>query len=89
MVQSNQHDYYKVEVYLHDTRLMDAYHLLLGMLDDEGSAEIYRTESTFIADKNQEVTRIKIDLDSHIDIRLIGPDVVRIQLISVEQYCDL
>lgn len=89
MVQSHQHDYYKVEVYLHDTRLMDAYHLLLGMLDDDNSAETYRSKSTFIADTDDKVHRIKIDLDNRIDIRLVGPDVVRVQLISVDHYCSL
>lgn len=89
MVQSNQHDYYKVEVYLHDTRLMDAYHLLLSMIGEEGTIDLFKKSSTFIEDMTGEITRIKINADDEIDIRLLGPDLVRIKMTSVEQYCKL
>lgn len=90
LVQSNQHGYYKSELYLHDTRIMDAYNLLQVMIHgDETAHASFTKQSLFVEDFKGDITQVKIKLDDDIEIRKVGPDLVRIQITSVDQFCKL
>lgn len=90
LIQSNQMGFYKSELYLHDVRIMDAYNLLEVMLgENEVAINSFKKNSLFIEDFKGEITQVKINLEDTITIRKLGPDLIRIAITSVDQYCKL
>lgn len=88
MIQSHQLGFYKSDIYLHDTRIMDVYLLILSMLDDnEEAIQILKSNSVFIEDQKGDINKIKVNLDTPIEIRKLGPDLIRITSISSDHYC--
>ena len=54
---------YAIELTLNDVRLMDAYHLLISMMEDSRSISVFKELTTFIEDANGDLSTIKIDVD--------------------------
>jgi len=80
MIQTRKNDEYKVELYLKDIRVMDAYHLLLTMLDGKKSISSFKDMSTFIED---------IDLDNPVWIRKLKNGDVKVTIKTFNYVCGL
>ncbi len=90
LVKINSGDIYKVEMYLKDIRIMDAYHLLQNMLDDKPRVRTFHNESIFIeANDSAELQRIKVKLDNPVDIRKLTDGTIKISIYSQEYPCQL
>lgn len=89
MVRTQKEDYYKLELYLTEVRLMDAYHLLQSMIDNKARLETYKDESTFIKDRNGELYKVKIKLDNPIELLKLKSGDVKIVIRSENYSCDL
>jgi|GEM_PF-461876 len=90
LVRTNSGDIYKVELYLPTARMMDAYHLLQTMLDDEPQLRTFQNESIFIEQADSDdLRRIKVKLDNPVDIRKLSNGTVKISIHSQEYPCQL
>lgn len=89
LIRSQKNDDYKLELYLNDIRLMDAYHLLQSMIDSRSRLETYKTESTFIEDRNGDLYKVKINLDNPIVLRKLKSGVIKIEIRSDNYLCNL
>jgi len=89
MIQTHKNDEYKVELYLKDIRIMDAYHLLLSMLDGKESISAFKDMSTFIEDRNDELYKITVDIDNPIWIRKLKNGDVKITVKTLNYVCGL
>jgi len=52
LVRTSKEDDYKLELYLNEIRLMDAYHLLQSMIDSRVRLQTFKDETTFIEDRD-------------------------------------
>ena len=89
MVRSHKDDEYKLELYLNDIRLMDAYHLLQSMIDSKDRLETFKDESTFIEDGEGDLSKVKINLDNPVEIRKLKSGNVKIIIRSDNYTCNL
>ena len=90
LVKINSGNIYKIELYLTDIRVMDAYHLLQSMLDGKPSIRTFQNQSVFIeAADSSELQRVKIKLDNPVDIRKLENGTVKISIHSQEYECTL
>ena len=89
LVRSQKEDSYKLELYINDIRLMDAYHLLQNMLDTKLRLETFKSESTFIEDREGDLYKVKIDLDNPVEIRKLKSGDVKITIRSDNYACEL
>lgn len=89
MIQTYKNDEYKVELYLKDIRLMDAYHLLVSMLDGKKSIESFKDMSTFIEDREDELYKITVDLDNPVWIRKLKNGDVKITIKTLNYLCSM
>lgn len=89
LIQTHKNDEYKIELYLKDIRVMDAYHLLLSMLDGKKSIESFKDMSTFIEDRNDELYKISIDIDNPVWIRKLKNGDVKITVKTLNYLCGL
>lgn len=89
LVRSHKNDDYKLELYLNDIRLMDAYHLLQSMIDSRARLETFKDQSTFIEDKDGELYKVKINLDNPIEIRKLGSGDIKVVIRSDNYACSL
>lgn len=78
---------HKLELYLNDVRLMDAYHLLVTMLDDDSSVNTFKENSKFFNDKDGELYKVKIDIDNPITIRKMSNKRVKVSVWSYDYQC--
>jgi len=70
MVKINEDGMYRTEMHLSGLRMMDVYHLLYNMLLDDYEKKVFGEESLFIEDHEGRLSRIKIDLDNPVEIKL-------------------
>jgi len=89
LIQTHKNDEYKIELYLKDIRVMDAYHLLLSMLDGKKSIESFKDMSTFIEDRSDELYKISIDIDNPVWIRKLKNGDVKITVKTLNYLCGL
>jgi len=89
LVLSNKNEEYKLELYLNDIRLMDAYHLLQSMIDSRVRLQTFKDESTFIEDKEGDLYKVKINLDNPIEIRKLKSGDIKIIVRSDNYICSL
>jgi hypothetical protein len=89
MMRSQKNSHYKLELYLTDVRLMDAYHLLQSMIDTKSRLEIFTDETTFIKDLEGDLYKVKINLDNPIEIRKLKSGTVKIVIRSDNYLCSL
>lgn len=90
LVKINSGNIYKIELYLSDIRVMDAYHLLQSMLDGKPSIRTFHNQSVFIeAPDSSELKKVKIKLDNPVEIRQLDNGVVKISIHSQEYPCTL
>lgn len=80
MVRSDFDEYFKMEVYLADVRLMDGYNLLTSMLTSKDEIATFKNKTIFIEDNDGKLKRIKINLDDPIYIDKYQDDKVKISL---------
>ncbi len=89
MTRMNAGNLYKVKLNLKDVRIMDAYHLLKSMLNNKYEIDHFEKSTLFLADEGNELYRIKIQLDSPVDIRYTRDGDVLLTITSQEYECDL
>lgn len=89
LVITNKNSDYKIELYLNDVRLMDAYHLLQSMIDSKSRLETFKDQSTFIEDREGELYKVKIGLDNPVEIRKLKSGDVKIVVRSDNYKCSL
>ena len=89
LVRSQKNDDYKLELYLNEIRLMDAYHLLQTMIDSKVRLETFKDESTFIEDRDGELYKVKVNLDNPIVIRKLKSGDIKIEIRSDNYVCSL
>lgn len=89
MVRSHKNEDFKLELYLNDVRLMDAYHLLQSMIDSRARLQTFKDESTFIEDREGELYKVKIDLDNPIEIRKLKSGDIKIIIRTDNYTCSL
>lgn len=85
----NAGNLYKLRVTLQDVRIMDAYHLLKAMLNNKYEVEHFNKKSIFITSAENELERVKVNLDNHVDIRKNDAGYVVITITSQEYECQL
>jgi len=89
IIKTAKNDEYKIEVFLTDVRLMDAYHLLLTMLDGKKSIESFKNASTFIEDREGELYKIIVDLDSPVRVRKLKNGDIKITIDTINYICGI
>ena len=89
MVRSQKEDSYKLELYLTEVRLMDAYHLLQSMIDTKSRLETFKDESTFIKNREDELYKVKINLDDPVEVIKLPSGDVKIVIRSDDYVCSL
>lgn len=89
MVQSQKNESYKLELFLTEVRLMDAYHLLQSMIDTKSRLETFKRESIFVKNREDELYKVKVNLDHPIEIRKLKTGGVKITIRSEEYVCSL
>lgn len=89
MIKTLRNDEYKVELYLSDIRLMDAYHLLQSMIDGKKTIETFKELSTFIEDREGELYKVTIDLDNPVRLRKLKNGDVKITIQTLNYVCGL
>lgn len=89
LVRTQKDNDYKIELYLNDIRLMDAYHLLQSMIDTRARLETFKDESTFIEDREGNLHKVKVNLDNPIEIRKQNSGDIKIIIRSENYMCSL
>lgn len=90
LVKKDEIGYFKMDLYLSDVRLMDAYHLLLSMLPSKAERATFYNRSIFIEDVDGQLERVKINLDDQILISKTKDNQIRIRAFdSNEGTCSL
>lgn len=89
MIKTHKNDEYKIELYLSDVRLMDAYHLLQSMLDGKSSIELFKEESTFIENRDGDLYKIMVDLDNPVWIRKLNTGQIKVTIKTLNDICGL
>ena len=89
LIKTKKNDEYKVELFLSDVRLMDAYHLLLTMLDGKKAIEIFKDSSTFIEDRDGELYKVLVDIDNPVRIRKLKNGDVKITINTLNYICGI
>jgi hypothetical protein len=89
LVRSQKNDEYKLELYLNDIRIMDAYHLLQSMIDARLRLQIFNDESTFIENKDGELHLVKVALDHPVELRKLKSGDIKITIRSTNYSCSL
>lgn len=89
MVRLNTGQIYKVQLYLTGIRIMDAYHLLEGMLTTKHEIEKLHDNSIFIEARDGTVQHVKINLENPVDIKKMDNGQVRISIHSTGHDCTL
>lgn len=89
MVNSNHENFYKVDVYLNDIRIMDAYNLLQSMLVSKIDRQEFVHESVFIEERFGDLSRIKINTDNAIIIDKMPNGQIKISMYSPHTGCSL
>ena len=89
MIRSQKEDDFKLELYLNDVRLMDAYHLLQSMIDTNAGVEKFKNQSTFINDREGDLYKVKIELESPIILRKLKSGDIKITITSDTYTCEM
>ncbi|MEM9548157.1 MAG: SH3 domain-containing protein [Bacteroidota bacterium] len=89
MVRSSKNEEYKLELYMNEIRLMDAYHLLQSMIDSKARLQSFKDQSTFIENRDGELYKVKINLDNPIVIRKLKSGDVKISIWADNYVCGL
>ena len=79
---------FRVDVELDNIRIMDAYHLLSNMMD-KAERTSFNSASTFIKGNNNDIGKIKIDLEHPVTIEKIDENRVRIKIKNYNEGCSL
>ncbi len=87
LVRSDNEDYYKVQLYLNDIRVMDAYHLVQNMLREKKDIKTFQNQSVFIQNKQGEIDHVRVKLDHPVYIKKLKNGQVRISILSSESGC--
>lgn len=80
--------FFMLEAEIDHIRIMDAYHLLLNMMDKEDMV-IFKNNSTFLKDQSFEIEKIRVDIDNPVLIEKIDENRVRITIDNPYQDCSL
>lgn len=89
MVTKNHENFYKVDVYLNDIRIMDAYNLLQSMLVHNSDREVFSNSTIFIEEHDDNLGRIKINTDNAIVIDKMPGNQIKITMFSPYTGCSL
>lgn len=89
LIKTTRNDEYKIELFLTDIRIMDAYHLLLSMLDGKSAIGTFKDQSTFIEDREGDMYKIVVDLDNPVRIRKLKTGEVKITINTLNNICGI
>lgn len=89
LIRTRKNDEYKIDLYLRDIRVMDAYHLLLSMLDGKSAISTFQEMTTFIEDRDGDLYKIMVDADNPIWIRKLKNGEVKITIKTLNAFCGL
>lgn len=79
---------FRTEIEIDGVRIMDGYQLLLNMMNNEERKE-FKNHSIFITDNTDNLSQIKINLDSTVNISRINENKIRITINNYEKECSL
>lgn len=89
LIKTDELGYFRMDVYLSDIRIMDAYHLLLNMLPSKAEMSTFSNKSVFIEDVDGNLNTIKINLDNQVVIQKTKSGQIRIKTYTQRVGCDL
>ena len=89
MIKHNYENYYKLDIYMSNQRIMDCYNLLLSMTTNKVDREVLARASTFIEDNQDKLTLVKIGIDNQIRIKRLENDQIKISLYSPHEGCTI
>jgi len=89
LIKTDEEGYFRMDVYLSDIRIMDAYHLLLNMLPSNAEMATFKNNSVFIEDVDGKLETIKINLDNQVIIQKTRSGQIRIKTYTTRVGCDL
>ncbi|MEE9440202.1 MAG: SH3 domain-containing protein [Saprospiraceae bacterium] len=87
LIKAQSDDIYKIDLYLTDTRIMDVYHLLQSMVEGKKLSKTFTDSSTFIENKEGQLSTIKITLDNPVKIRLTKNGDIKVTIHSQDYIC--
>ena len=82
-------DNFKTNLKLMNTQISDVYNLVKSMLLTKNERKVFEEKSVFISNKGEVIDKIKINIDSPIEIRDLGDGEVKISVISFHEGCGL
>ena len=89
LIKTDELGYFRMDVYLSDVRIMDAYHLLLNMLPSKAEMTTFQNKSVFIEDVDGNLETIKINLDNQVVLQKTRSGQIRIKTYAQRINCDL
>lgn len=89
LIKTDEEGYFRMDIYLSDIRIMDAYHLLLNMLPSSAEMATFKNKSVFIEDHDGNLETIKVNLDNQIVISKTRSGQIRIKAYTPRVGCDL
>ena len=87
MTKVYDYDFFKLELELKQTRVMDAYHLLLSMLPNDNQKETLMNQTVFLADEEGITKRVNIALENPITIVRLPNGNIKLKLVSHLEGC--
>ena len=81
--------YFKSILEMSDVRIGDAYNLIRSMLLTKSERSVFEENSVFISNDLGEVDKIKINIDSPVEIRKTGENRIKISVVSFHEGCGL
>lgn len=79
---------FQVNLVIPGIRLGDAYNLCRSLMLTRAERELFESQSVFVANNNETIDKILVDIDSPIEIRKLD-DAVEIQVKSYQHVCGL
>lgn len=87
MVRIMDDNFYTMELYMSDVRIMDVYHLLMSMVPEKSGKKVFLDNTTFIENKMGNLSQIKINLETPIKIKMMENDQIKISMTTAEYHC--
>jgi len=89
LIKTDELGYFRMDVYLSDVRIMDAYHLLVNMLPSKAEMATFYNKSVFIQDADGNLDTIKINLDNQVVIQKTKSGQIRIKTYTEHVGCGM
>ena len=87
IVKTHKPGFYKLEIYMDHVRVTDLHNLIMGMFTEKSERAEYKSKSVFYEDHEGHVNKIKVGIDSPIEIKKLRSGQLKITAYSYYDGC--